>query len=68
MPILPSIQGNEQVAYDMSRAHSADIFFIKMRYGMWTAIIGIGGFLAGHLLGVMDINLYGTVWGWFGGH
>ena len=43
MPILPSIQGNEQVAYDMSRAHSADIFFIKMRYGMWTAIIGIGG-------------------------
>ena len=68
MPFLPSITGNEQVAYDMSRAHSADLFFIKMRAWFWGVTASVATFLLGHMIGVLGINLYVMVWSWFGGH
>ena len=68
MPFLPSITGNEQVAYDMSRAHSADLFFIKLRAWLWGITASVACFLLGHIVGVIGINLFETVWGWFGGH
>lgn len=68
MPFLPSITGNEQVAYDMSRAHSADLFFIKMRAWVWGITMSVATFFIGHILGVIGINLFSMVWGWFGGH
>lgn len=68
MPFLPSITGNEQVAYDMSRAHSADLFFIKMRAWVWGITAAVAFFLLGHMIGVLGINLFSTVWSWFGGH
>ena len=68
MPFLPSITGNEQVAYDMSRAPSADLFFIKMRAWFWGVTASVATFLLGHMIGVLGINLYEMVWSWFGGH
>ena len=53
MPFLPSITGNEQVAYDMSRAHSADLFFIKMRAWFWGVTASVATFLLGHMIGVI---------------
>ena len=52
------------LAYDMTRAHSADVFFLKARAWAWGITSTIAGFLIGNILGVFDINLFGMAWNW----
>jgi len=54
--------GNEQMAYDVQRAHSADIMFIKIKMIMWTVTLVVGSFLVGNIMGVFDINV--LQWRW----
>jgi hypothetical protein len=46
-------------AYNQQRAHSADIFFLKMRAWFWGSCACLSGFLIGNILGVFDINIMG---------
>tara|TARA_S200002703_G_C3761552_1_gene234398 strand:- start:404 stop:604 length:201 start_codon:yes stop_codon:yes gene_type:complete len=46
-------------AYNAQRAHSADIFFLKMRAFFWGLCAGLSGFLVGNIMGVFDINIMG---------
>ena len=62
--VFDSIFGaNESaLAYDMTRAHSADVFFLKVRAWSWGITCTIGGFLIGNIMGVFDINIFGILW------
>lgn len=51
------------LAYDMTRAHSADVFFLKVRAWSWGITCTTGGFLLGNVLGVFDYNFFGWAWG-----
>ena len=56
------------ISYDLQRAHSADIWFLRMRAWFWGVTASVATFLLGHMIGVLGINLYEMVWSWFGGH
>ena len=51
------------MAYDLQRAHSADIWFIKFRFYFWGACIALGSLLIGNILGVFDVNIMGWLLG-----
>ena len=46
-------------AYNAQRAHSADIFLLKMRMWFWGSFIALSCFLIGNIMGVFDINVMG---------
>jgi hypothetical protein len=46
-------------AYNAQRAHSADIFFLKMRMLFWASCATLSAFLIGNIMGVFDINVMG---------
>ena len=46
-------------AYNQSRAHSADMFFMRMRAWFWGFCACLSGFLIGNIMGVFDINIMG---------
>ena len=48
-------------AYNQTRAHSADIFFLKMRAWFWGGCVGLSAFLIGNIMGVFDINIMGWI-------
>lgn len=48
-------------AYNQSRAHSADIFFLKMRAWFWGGFSTLAMFLIGNIMGVFDINIMGWI-------
>jgi len=48
-------------AYNQSRAHSADIWFLKFRAYFWGTCAALSGFLIGNILGVFDINILGWI-------
>lgn len=45
--------------YNQQRAHSADIFFLKMRMWFWGSCLTLSSFLIGNISGVFDINIMG---------
>ena len=45
--------------YNQSRAHSADMFFMKMRMGFWVTCASLSFFFLGNIMGVFDINVVG---------
>ncbi len=47
--------------YNQSRAHSADMFFVKMRYFFWGLTASISCFFIGNIMGVFDINVMGWI-------
>lgn len=47
--------------YNQSRAHSADMFFMKMRMWFWGTCICLSSFFIGNILGVFDINILGWI-------
>jgi len=51
------------MAYDLQRAHSADIWFLKFRAYFWGSCATLAGFLIGNILGVFDINILGWILG-----
>ena len=48
-------------AYNTQRAHSADIFFLKMRAWFWGGFSTLAMFLIGNIMGVFDINIMGWI-------
>ena len=55
------------LAYDMTRAHSADLLFLKARAFMWVITTGIACLLIGNICGVFGINYFGMVLHWLTG-
>ena len=49
----------QSLAYDLSRAHSADVFFLKIRAWSWGIIFSTAFFLIGNILGAFGIDLLG---------
>jgi len=47
--------------YNQSRAHSADIFFLKMRAWFWGSCATLSALLIGNIAGVFDINIMGWI-------
>ena len=54
--------GEERIAYDLTRAHSADVFFLKMRAWFWGVSVGIIAFLSGNILGASGLDIFGEIW------
>ena len=59
-------------AYNQSRAHSADIFFMRMRAWFWGSCAALSALLIGNIMGVFDVNIMGSLISFFksifGGH
>ena len=72
--VLSDLMGfsDSDYAYNQSRAHSADIFFLKMRAWFWGGFSTLAMFLIGNIMGVFDINIMGSIIQFckslFGGH
>jgi hypothetical protein len=49
----------QSLAYDLSRAHSADVFFLKIRAWAWGTISTVAFFLIGNIMGALGIDLIG---------
>tara|TARA_R110002167_G_scaffold3375_15_gene16478 strand:+ start:12 stop:236 length:225 start_codon:yes stop_codon:yes gene_type:complete len=50
------------LAYDMQRAHSADVWFLRARFYFWGIISTVTGFCVGHFLPLLGINMYASMW------
>jgi len=48
----------QSLAYDLSRAHSADVFFLKLRAWIWGTIVGVSAFLIGNILCHFGLDLF----------
>tara|TARA_R100001440_G_scaffold577_7_gene1846 strand:+ start:12256 stop:12471 length:216 start_codon:yes stop_codon:yes gene_type:complete len=46
-------------AYNQTRAHSADIFFLKAKAWLYGITCTVAGFLLGNIMGVFDLNIMG---------
>ena len=49
------------ISYDLQRAHSADIWFLRMRAWFWGITASLASFLIGNIMGVFDINIMGFI-------
>jgi len=49
------------MAYDLQRAHSADVWFIKVRAWFWAITATTAGVLVGNILGVFGVNFFGSM-------
>ena len=60
---LPDIFGADEqnMAYDMSRAHSADIWFLKVRFWCWGITASGASLLIGNISGALGFNIFGGV-------
>ena len=50
------------LAYDLQRAHSADVWFLRARFYLWGTIASICSFFVGHAISLWGINLYKGGW------
>ena len=50
------------MAYDLQRAHSADIWFIRARFWIWGIISTVGSFFIGQTLAIFGINTISIIW------
>jgi len=50
------------LAYDLQRAHSADIWFLRARFWLWGGIACAVSFLLGHLIAHLGVDLYDSAW------
>lgn len=46
-------------AYNTQRAHSADMFFMRMRALFWGSCATLSALLVGNIMGVFEINIMG---------
>lgn len=54
------------LAYDLQRAHSADIWFLRARFWLWGMIACVCSFLLGHSASIhFSIDLFGSAWNGF---
>tara|TARA_R110001592_G_scaffold170492_1_gene407696 strand:+ start:1138 stop:1356 length:219 start_codon:yes stop_codon:yes gene_type:complete len=59
--VLSDLMGfsDSDYAYNQQRAHSADMFFMRMRAWFWGSFVGLSCLLIGNIMGVFDINIMG---------
>tara|TARA_R100000353_G_scaffold171666_1_gene136211 strand:- start:1872 stop:2087 length:216 start_codon:yes stop_codon:yes gene_type:complete len=59
--VLPNLFSHDdnRMAYDLQRAHSADIWFVKARAWVWGITSCFASLLLGNIAGVFDINIMG---------
>lgn len=50
------------LTYDMQRAHSADLWFIRMRAWFWGISISVGMLLIGNIAGSFGIDFFKIIW------
>lgn len=50
------------LAYDLQRAHSADVWFLRARFWLWGAISSVACFFLGHAVAVFGVNLFSGGW------
>ena len=50
------------LAYDMQRAHSAEVWFLRARFYFWGLVGCLASFTAGQLLAVAGINTLTIAW------
>ncbi len=50
------------LAYDLQRAHSADIWFLRARFFLWSGIACVTSFFVGHAISLFGYNLYSSTW------
>jgi len=50
------------MAYDLQRAHSADIWFIRARFWIWGMASVISSFFIGQALAIFGINTISIIW------
>ena len=53
------------LAYDLQRAHSADIWFLRTRFFLWSSMACIISFCVGHALPFWGVNIYNSIWNAF---
>lgn len=61
--VLSDIMGmsDSDYMYNQSRAHSADLLFLKMRAWFWGITSSVVALLLGNIGGVFDINIMGWI-------
>jgi hypothetical protein len=50
------------LAYDLQRAHSADIWFLRARFWFWGAVASATSFVLGQAMAVAGINTLSIAW------
>ena len=50
------------MAYDLQRAHSADIWFIRARFWIWGIASVVSSFFIGQTLAIFGINTISIIW------
>lgn len=53
------------LAYDLQRAHSADIWFLRARFYFWAFSACVISFFLGHALSRFGVDLYSSAWNGF---
>ena len=51
------------LAYDLQRAHSADLMFMRFRFWFWGFVSTVCGFLVGHVVALSGYNIFSGIWG-----
>tara|TARA_R110002020_G_scaffold180072_6_gene374075 strand:+ start:10975 stop:11196 length:222 start_codon:yes stop_codon:yes gene_type:complete len=50
------------LAYDLQRAHSADVWFLRARFYFWGVVAAISSFIIGQLCALFGYNVLLSVW------
>lgn len=50
------------LAYDLQRAHSADVWFLRARFWFWGITGGVTSFVLGQALAIFGINTLSLTW------
>ena len=50
------------LAYDLQRAHSADIWFLRARFWFWSIVACFTSFLIGQAMSILGINTLSMGW------
>jgi hypothetical protein len=49
------------IAYDLQRAHSADVWFIRARAWFWGITASVACLCLGNIAGVFGVNIFGFI-------
>jgi len=50
------------LAYDLQRAHSADIWFLRARFWFWGIVACLSSFMVGQVMAILGVNTVSIGW------
>ena len=53
------------LAYDLQRAHSADIWFLRARFWFWGGVASLTSFVMGQAFAIAGVNTLSIAWNGF---